>query len=450
MTSASLIPSSIKRRPASLALACVGEDIASSMLATALRSLIAVLILAVLLPASNSRASQFLNISTRGFVAPNDHALIGGFILSGANSKRVLLRGLGPSLAEAGLADVLSDPTLELRDQNGALLFSNDNWQDTQKTEIEQTNLAPHNDWEAAIVRTVFASGNYTVVLRGVGGGTGIGLIEIYDLSPTVGSLANVSTRGLVETGDRVMIGGVIIGTGNHSEQIITRGLGPSLANFGINDGLADPTLELRSSSAGLLAANDNWKTDQRSLIEQTGIPPTNDLESAIVADLSPGTYTAILRGHGDTVGTGVVEFFHLNAPSPPSATFSFENSLEGWTPKGTDLSSPPIEWSIEPSQDRASDGAYSAKFVLNNLNDAGKIWLERPFTVQPNQSYHVTVQFSLGTQDFGLANLFRIIAGVRPTPAVTRDDLTYQGETATAKTITRVINGWRKATTFI
>jgi hypothetical protein len=226
------------------------------------------------------------------------------------------------------------------------------------------------------------------------------------------------------------MIGGVIIGGGKNSEQIVTRGLGPSLANVGINDSLADPTLELRSNSAGLLATNDNWKTDQRLLIEQTGFAPSNNLESTIVSDLSPGTYTAILRGRDNGVGTGLVEFYHLNAPSSASATFSFENGLEGWIPKGTDLNSPPIQWSIEPSQDRATDGTHSLKFELSNLNDAGKIWIERPFNVQANQSYHVTVQFSLGTQDFGVANLFRIIAGVRTTPAVTRNDLTYQDET--------------------
>ena len=391
--------------------------------------MIAVLMLAVLLPAPKSRASQFLNISTRGFVAPNDHALIGGFILNGSYSKRILVRGLGPSLSGAGLSGVLNDPMLEIRDQDGNVHFSNDDWQDTQKSEIEETNLAPHNDREAAIVLRTFPAGNYTVLLRDAAGGSGIGLIEIYDLTPTVGRMANVSTRGLIETGDRAMIGGVIIGGGNNSEQIVTRALGPSLANVGITDSLADPTLELRSSS-GLVSANDDWKTNQRALIEQIGIAPTSDLESAIVSDLSPGTYTAIVRGKGDGAGTGLVEFYHLSAPSTPSATFSFENSLEGWSPRGTDLNSPPIEWSIEPSQDRAIDGTYSAKFFLNNLNDAGKIWLERPFAVAPNHSYHVKVQLSLGTQDFGQANLFTIIAGVRTTPAVDRDDLTYQDHT--------------------
>jgi hypothetical protein len=392
-------------------------------------ALLFALVFAELLFASGTAASQLLNISTRAYVGADDRALIGGFILDGGYSKRLLLRGIGPSLADAGLADVLNDPTLELRDQNGVVVFSNDNWQDWQKSEIEQTNLPPPNDREAAIVLDVRPWGNYTVLLRDAAGRSGIGLIEIFDLSPTAGTLANVSTRGFVETGDRVMIGGVIIGGGNHSEQIITRGLGPSLADLGMQDSLADPTLELRSS-AGLLATNDNWKTDQRTIIEQSGIPPGHELESAIVSNLSPGSYTAILRGHGDGVGTGLVEFYHLTSNSTPTATFSFEDTMEGWTPKGTDLDHPDLTWSIEPSEDRATDGKRSLRFALDNVNDAGKIWIERPFAVQPNEFYHVTVQFSFGTQDWGEANLWNIIAGVRTSPAVTRNDLTYQDST--------------------
>lgn len=401
------------------------------MLRVSVKSLLTTLLLRGLALTSSSRAAQFLNISTRGFVAPNDHALIGGFILSGANTKRVLVRGIGPSLTNAGLSNVLSDPTLELRDPNGVLIFANNDWQETQKSEIEQTTLAPKNDREAAIVFNVRGSGNYTVLLRGAAEGSGIGLIETYDLSPDVGSLANVSTRGFVATGDQAMIGGVIIGTGDKAAPIIVRGIGPSLADAGIDDYLADPTLELRSSDGALLATNNDWKTNQQSLIEQSGIPPKHDLESAIVSDLSPGNYTAILRGNSNGSGLGVVEFYHLDMPSTPFAMFSFENGLEGWTPKATDINNPPVAWSIASSADRASDGTHSAKFELENLNDAGKIWLERPFTVQPNQSYHVRVQFTFGTQDFGDVNNWTIIAGVRNSPAVTRFDLTYQGLTA-------------------
>ena len=345
--------------------------------------------------------------------------------------KRVLVRGIGPSLTNAGLSDVLSDPTLELRNQDGVLLFENNDWQDYQKSEIEQTTIAPDNDREAAFVVEVNTSGNYTAILRGAAGESGIGLIEIYDLSPNVGLLANVSTRGFVETGDRAMIGGVIVGGGEKATPTIIRGIGPSLANAGIDDRLADPTLEIRASSGALLYSNDNWKTTQRLLIEQTGIPPQHDFESAIAADLAPASYTAILRGRGNGIGTALVEFYHLTPSSFPLAFFSFENGLEDWSPKATDTDHPSVTWSIQSSQDRASDGTRSAKYELANLNDAGKIWLERPFLVQPNQSYRVRVQFSFGTADWGDLNHWTIIAGVRTSPAVTRDDLTYQGDTA-------------------
>lgn len=399
---------------------------------TAIKSLLCIGVLAFLAPDSSDGAAQLLNLSTRGFVGPNDHALIGGFILRGSFSKRVLLRGIGPSLTDAGLSDVLSNPTLELRDENGAVVFANNDWQETQKTDIEQTGLAPKDNREAAMICDLLAPRSYTAILRGSGPGTGIGLIEIYDLSPNGGSLlANLSTRGFVETGDRVMIGGFIVGGGNEAAQVLARGIGPSLADAGINDSLADPVLELHSASGALLAANDNWKTDQQSLIKQTGLPPKDELESALVSGLAAGTYTAILRGNRTGLGTGLVELYHLNAPATPVGMFSFENGLEGWLPKATDTDHPTVTWSIEPSTELAIDGTHSAKFALANLNDAGKIWLERALNVRPSQSYHVKVQFSFGTADFGDANHWRIIAGVRTSPAITRTDLTYQGLTA-------------------
>jgi hypothetical protein len=395
------------------------------------RALVAFVVTELLLT-SISPAAQFLNISTRGSVGIDNHALIGGLILRGAAAKRVLLRGMGPSLNEAGLPDVLSDPVLELRDQNGTLLLTNNDWKDSQRAEIEATGLAPRDDREAALLTDLLSPGLYTAILRGAGNGTGLGLIEVYDLSPNTGSLlANISTRGFTETGDRAMIGGFIVGAGSDTARVLVRGIGPSLAAVGINDSLPDPTLELWSSNGALLMANNNWKTTQRSLIEQTGIPPTHDLESGMVTDVSAGAYTAILRDNANAAGTALVELYHLNASPAPVAMFSFENGLESWTPKATDIDNPPIQWSIEPSQERATDGVRSLKFALANYNDAGKIWVERAFTVRPNRQFHVTIQFSFGTADWGDANHFTIIAGVRTQPAITRSDLTYQGLTA-------------------
>lgn len=380
---------------------------------------------------SRGAPAQFLNISTRGFVQTGDQVLIGGFIVSGSSSKRVLLRGMGPSLSEAGLSNVLTNPAIEVRNQNGILVFANDNWKDAQRVEIIATGLAPHDDREAAVVANQLASGNYTAILRGTGNETGIGLIEVYDLSPDSGSLlANISSRGFVDAGDRAMIGGFIVGGESDAARILVRGIGPSLVGAGIADSLSDPTLELRHSNGTLLAANDNWKETQQSAIEQTGAAPREDLEAAIVADLAPGDYTAVVRGEDNGVGTAVVELYDLNVSSGPTALYSFENGLEGWAPKATDLSNPPIAWAIAPSQDRASEGSKSLKFELNNLNDAGKIWIERAFPVRPNQPYQVNVQFFFATADWGDFNHFTIIAGVRTQPAETSSDLTYQGNT--------------------
>ena len=241
---------------------------------------------------SSGAPAQFLNISTRGFVQTGDRVLIGGFIVSGSGSKRVLLRGIGPSLKEAGLANVLTNPTLEVRDQNGSPVFTNDDWKDAQRAEIEATGLAPRDDREAAVVANQLPSGSYTAILRGAANGTGIGLIEVYDLSPTSGALlANISSRGFVDAGDRAMIGGFIVGGGSDPARILARGIGPSLAGAGIADSLSDPRLELRRSNGALVAANDNWKETQQLAIEQTGAAPPRILESAIVADLSAGAF---------------------------------------------------------------------------------------------------------------------------------------------------------------
>jgi hypothetical protein len=153
----------------------------------------------------------------------------------------------------------------------------------------------------------------YTAIVRGFNNATGIGLVEAYDLDLTVNSrLGNISTRGLVETGDNVLIAGTIV-LGHPSQRVIVRAIGPSLP-FGAAN-LQDPTLELRNEQGTLLGSNDDWEDSQRSDINATGIPPTNTLESAIVATLpsAGAAYTAIVRGLNNTTGVGLVEIYALN-----------------------------------------------------------------------------------------------------------------------------------------
>lgn len=259
-------------------------------------------------------ASRLANISTRLRVGAGDNVLVGGFIVRGASAKRIMLRAIGPSLASNGIAHVLADPVLELHDSSGAMLASNDNWSDNyNRQEIIDTGIAPASANEAVILARLPSTDSgvaYTAVLRGANDTTGVGLIELYDLDRGLGpSVLNISTRGMVQTGDNVLIGGLIV-SGSASQKVIVRAIGPSLAIAGA---LNDPMLELRDAEGTLLASNDNWRTGgQQAEIIATTIPPTNDLESAIVRTLAPGNYTAIAHGVNDTTGLALVEVYAL------------------------------------------------------------------------------------------------------------------------------------------
>ena len=239
-----------------------------------------------------------------------DNVLIGGFIVTGTQPKKVIVRAIGPSLASF-FPDALADPVLELRDSAGALIRSNDNWRNDQEAEIIATGIPPSSDLESAIVATLPANSSaYTAIVRGANNGTGIGVVEAYDLDRTVDSkLANISTRGFVQTGDNVLIGGLIV-LGQNPLRVIVRAIGPSLP---VPGALIDPTLELHDGNGALIASNDNWRSDQEAEIIATGIPPTNDLESAIVRNLMPGNYTAIVRGVNGGTGVALVEAYGLN-----------------------------------------------------------------------------------------------------------------------------------------
>jgi len=261
-------------------------------------------------------AGQLLNISSRLRVQTGDNVLIGGFIVTGTEPKKVAVRAIGPSLAGVGIADPLADPTLELHN-NGGTLATNDDWKlrpdnTSQQAEIEATQLAPTNEKESVIVATLPAnSAAYTAVLRGKNNSTGIGVVEVYDLDAGADSrLANISTRGLVETGDNVLIGGIIPSKG--LTKVVVRAIGPSLVNFGITNPLLDPTLELYDENGASIASNDNWQSSHQDLIEGAHLAPTDARESAIFATLRPGAHTAVVRGKNGTTGIAVVEAYNV------------------------------------------------------------------------------------------------------------------------------------------
>jgi len=252
------------------------------------------------------------NVSTRLPAAADPNALIAGFILTGTQPKKVIVRAIGPSL---GLPGQLANPTLEIFSGN-TLVGSNDDWQNqpvADRQAVIDSTIPPTNTLESALVRTLPANGtNYTAVVRGANNTTGIAVVQVYDLDRTVDSrLANISTRGFVQTGDNVLFAGTIV-LGQTSQKVIVRAIGPSLSIAGK---MADPTLQLVDSNGTQVAANDNWRSNQEVDIIASTVPPSNDLESAIVATLSGNgaNYTAIVRGANNSTGIAVVEMYVLN-----------------------------------------------------------------------------------------------------------------------------------------
>jgi hypothetical protein len=235
--------------------------------------------------------------------------MIGGFIVTGNVSKKVALRAIGPSLSDAGVANALVDPILELYDASGRLIAQNDNCSSLPADTIP-ANLAPKYGKESFIGATL-APGSYTAVLRGANGAAGVGLFELFDLDPASSRISNISTRGEVGLGSDVMIGGFIIG-GEDPTKVVIRAIGPSLSAQNVPNALSDPLLELYDGNGSLIFTNDNWRATQEQEILATGVAPSQDSESAIVATLTPGGYTALVRDAGTAGGIALVEVYNL------------------------------------------------------------------------------------------------------------------------------------------
>ena len=271
------------------------------------------------------------NISTRALVETGDNVVIGGFIVQGSDTKRVIIRALGPELSEHGVSHALHNPTLELHNAAGTLIASNDNWGRTiiggiitqsQVGDIMNSGYAPTNGLESAIIADL-PPGDYTAIVRGVNDTTGVALVEVYELNNgtiSFSRLGNISSRSVVLTDDNVMIGGFIVQGG--PKRVIVRAIGPELSRYGVQNVLPDPTLELHDGRGAVIASNDNWQTtviggiitkDQVMDIQNSGHAPTDPLESAIIATLPPGRYTAIVRGKNIAVGVALVEVYDLD-----------------------------------------------------------------------------------------------------------------------------------------
>lgn len=268
---------------------------------------------------SATSAPVLQNISTRGFVGTGDNVMIGGFIIQGSQPARIVLRAIGNSLQGAGIAGALEDPTITIYDSNNRVVATNDDWIDSaDATTLASFHLDPPDSIESAVIATL-GPGSYTAVVQSYSDAkqpamTGIGLVEVYDLHNSGSRLGNISTRGLVQTGNSVLIGGFIVGP-SQAKTVVVRALGPTLGDRGVANPLADPLLEVRDASGNLLGSNDNWQeSGNATLIQSEGFAPARPSESALQLTLNPGSYTAIVQGVGRTSGVGLVEVYDLSS----------------------------------------------------------------------------------------------------------------------------------------
>lgn len=301
----------------------------------------------------------------------------------------MLLRAIGPSLTHFGILDALADPVLELHGPAGFATIVNNNWRDTQEDVIQATGIAPTDNLEAAIDATL-APGAYTTIVRGNGNTSGIALVEIYDLGQGVNSkLANISTRAFVGTGEGIVIAGFQLGNNGGDTGLIVRGLGPSLTASGIPTVLADPILELRNCEGTLIFSNDNWRDNpaQAAILTAAGLAPSNNLESAIAATLTPGAYTVLFFGQSNGTGIGLIEVYDEGtaiagalraerppcAPSPPPATP---------TPTASPTPTlPPPPGPCTENFDGATAPALPAGWVATNASGPDPLWITSPTT---------------------------------------------------------------------
>jgi hypothetical protein len=270
---------------------------------------------------SSLPAPNLVNISTRALIGTGEDVLIGGFIIQGSAPATVILRGIGYSLTAVGLTNAISDPVITVYDSAGGIVATNDDWFTSANAEtISSFHLDPPNSIESALFLTL-NPGSYTAIVQGFSDGTspaatGVGLFELYDLHTTSGRAGNLSTRGQVQGGDDVMIGGFIIG-GSQSKQLVVRAIGPSLSSAGIANPLADPLLELHDANGNIIQSNDDWQSGpDAQTIASEGLAPTNAKESALLATLNPGSFTAIVRGVNGATGLALVEIYDLS-PAP-------------------------------------------------------------------------------------------------------------------------------------
>ncbi len=255
----------------------------------------------------DSNPGSVVNFSTRSYVGEGANILIGGFIIEGRSPQTVILRGIGPSLADKGISDPLQDPELFLF-SGDKLIAHNDDWGLTDGADmIEAAGVGLEYPRESGL-RVRLDPGVYTVHLKGKPGDTGVGIIGVDadNQMPTNSLQVNISGRAFVDEGEAITIGGFVI-EGDTPVKVLIRGLGPQLRDKGVSNALNDPNITLFSGST-IIASNNDWKNGANAAeISQLDIAPEQDREAAILRELEPGTYTVHLHGATGDTGVGII-----------------------------------------------------------------------------------------------------------------------------------------------
>ena len=265
----------------------------------------------VIVVAKDEKPSRLINIATRGQVGTGDNVLIGGFVISGTQPKKVLIRAIGPSMTN--VAGTLANPQIALHKVTGEFIDSNNDWASgTNATQIQAMGMAPTDSRESALLLTLDPNIAYTPIVSGVSNTSGVALVEVYDVDePNVDSrLINIATRGQVGTGDNVLIGGFVI-SGTQPKKVLIRAIGPSMTT--VAGTLANPQIALHKVTGEYLGSNDNWGDSPNvTEIVAMNMQPLNNSESAMLVTLPPGPYTPIVSGVNSSTGVGLVEVYEV------------------------------------------------------------------------------------------------------------------------------------------
>jgi len=266
------------------------------------------------------QASRLSNISTRTLAGSGDRTLVAGFVVAGAGAKPLLIRAVGPTLANFGVANVVLDPDISVLSRTSALVASNGDWGNSAalvalSTQVGAFPLTPGSK-DAAVQYSAFP-GTYTAVVGGGAATLGAALVEIYDTDASANftsRISNISTRGQIAAGDMLIAGFVI--SGDVRKRVLIRAVGPTLASFGLSGVISDPKLEVFSDGT-LISSNNDWT--ERAVTSQVanassvvGAFPlaANGKDAATVLQLPPGAYTVQVSGVGSASGTVLVEIY--------------------------------------------------------------------------------------------------------------------------------------------